>query len=84
MCGDTPNCGRERLEVDVNDPAQRRAMYEAAGPAPALMITQGLLLYLPAATVDAPAAESWKQSGVAHWISDITTSAFSQTLGRGA
>lgn len=84
MSGETPNCRRERLEVDVNDKAQRRAMYETAGPAPALMITEGLLLYLPAATVDALAAESWKQSGVAHWISDITTSTFSQTLGRGA
>jgi methyltransferase (TIGR00027 family) len=84
MSGDTPNCRRERLEVDVNDEAQRRTMYDAAGPASALMITEGLLLYLPAATVDALAAESWKHSGVAHWISDITTSAFSQTLGRGA
>ena len=84
MSGDTPNCRRERLEVDVNDPAQRRTMFEAAGPTPALLITEGLLLYLPAATVEAMAAESWKHSGVAHWISDVTTSAFSQTLGRGA
>lgn len=84
MSAETTNCRRERVEVDVNDAAQRRAMYEAAGLAPALMITEGLMLYLPATTVDALAAESWRQSGVAHWISDITTSAFSQTLGRGA
>jgi len=84
LCGETSVCRRERLEIDVNDAAQRQAMYEAAGTAPALMITEGLLLYLPAATVDALAAESWNQSGVAHWISDITTGAFSQTLGRGA
>lgn len=84
MRGETPVCCRERLEIDVTDSAQRHKMYEAAGPLPALMITEGLLLYLPAATVDALAAESWKQSGVAHWISDITTSTFSQTLARGA
>lgn len=83
MHGETPCCRRERLEIDLNDAAQRRAMYEAAGPAPALMITEGLLLYLPAATVDALGAESWNQSGIAHWISDITTSAFSRTLGGG-
>ena len=83
MSGEIPRCRRERLEVDLNDAEQRRAMYEAAGPAPALMITEGLLLYLPAATVDALAEESWQRSGVADWISDITTSAFSRTLGGG-
>ena len=83
MAGETPRCRRERMTVDVNDPEQRRAMYEAAGTAPALMITEGLLMYLPAATVDALAAESWNKSGIAHWISDITTTAFSKAIGGG-
>ena len=81
MSGEKARCRRERLSADLNDPAQRRAVYEAAGMAPALMITEGLLLYLPAATVDALAAETRKQSGIAHWISDITTSAFTKALG---
>ena len=84
MSGERPRCRRERLTVDVNDAAQRRAMYEAAGSSPALMITEGLLLYLPAATVDALAAEVSTHSGVSHWISDITTLAFSKVLGGGA
>jgi methyltransferase (TIGR00027 family) len=84
MTGETPTCRRERLTVDLNDSEQRRAMYEAAGPAPALMITEGLLLYLPAATVEALAAESWSQCGIAHWVSDVTTSSFSKVLGGGA
>ena len=84
MAGEPPHCRRERLTIDLNDSIQRRAMYNAAGPDPALMITEGLLLYLPAATVDALAAESSSQSGVRHWISDITTSAFSKVLGGGA
>jgi methyltransferase (TIGR00027 family) len=83
MSGETLRCRRERLTVDLNDPVQRRAMYEAAGSAPALMITEGLLLYLPAATVEALAAECASQSGVRHWISDVTTSAFSKVLGGG-
>ena len=83
MLGETPRCRRERLSVDVNDPAQRKAMYDAAGKAPALMITEGLLLYLPAASVDALAVETSRQSGIAHWISDISTSAFSKALGGG-
>ena len=84
LSGEAPRCRRERLTVDVNDPGQRSAMYKAAGSAPALMITEGLLLYLPAATVEALAAESRRQSAIAHWISDITTSAFSRVLGGGA
>ena len=84
LSGERPRCRRERITVDVNDPAQRSAMYKAAGSAPALMITEGLLLYLPAATVEALAAECRGQSGVVHWISDITTSDFSRVLGGGA
>jgi len=84
MFGETPRCRRERLTADLNDPAQRSALYAAAGSAPALMITEGLLLYLPAATVEALAAEAPSHSGVSHWISDITTSAFSKVLGGGA
>jgi len=48
------------------------------------MITEGLLLYLPAGTVEALAAETSRQSRVSHWISDITTSAFSKVLAAGA
>jgi methyltransferase (TIGR00027 family) len=84
MAGETPHCHRERVTIDLNDPAHRRAMYEAAGSAPALMITEGLLLYLPAATVEALAAETYRKSGVVHWISEITTSTFSQVLGGGS
>jgi len=84
MSGERPRCRRERLSVDLNDAAQRCAMYEAAGTPPALMITEGLLLYLSAATVDALASEAGANSGIAHWISDITTSAFTRILSGGA
>jgi methyltransferase (TIGR00027 family) len=83
MSGEAPKCQRERYAFDVNDTQQRRTMYEAAGSAPALMITEGLLMYLPAGTVASLASEASTQSGIAHWISDITTSAFSTVLGGG-
>jgi len=41
-------------------------------------------MYLPAATVEALAAEAFNRSAIRHWISDITTSAFSRVLGGGA
>ena len=83
MAGETPRCRRERMTADLNDPAQRRSMIEAAGQKPALMITEGLLLYLPAGTVEALAAETREHGAVAHWISDISTSAFAKALGGG-
>jgi len=80
MSDEKPRCRRDRLTVDMNDAAQRKAMYEAAGSDPALMITEGLLLYLPGATVEALASEVSKQSGVAHWITDLTTPAFDRAV----
>jgi methyltransferase (TIGR00027 family) len=81
MAGETPHCRRERLSADLNDREQRLALYRAAGAAPALMITEGLLMYLPASTVEALAAEARQESGIAHWISDVTTTAFTQAIG---
>jgi methyltransferase (TIGR00027 family) len=78
---EVPRCRRERLSVDLNSREQRQAMYQAAGGAPALMITEGLLLYLPAATVESLTAEARQESGIQHWIADITTSAFTQAIG---
>jgi methyltransferase (TIGR00027 family) len=81
MAGETPRCRRERLSADVNQPAERQKIYAAAGTAPALMITEGLLMYLPGATVDALAAEAGRDNGITQWISDVTTSAFHAALG---
>jgi len=80
MSGETPRCRRERLTADLNDAAQRRALYAAAGPAPALMITEGLLMYLPAGTVEALAAEAGQEYGIRQWMSDITTTAFAKAI----
>jgi len=83
LAGETPRCRRERLTADLNNTEQRRAIYKALGPAPALLITEGLLMYLPAATVEAIASEVRNESSIAHWISDITTSTFTNAIGGG-
>jgi methyltransferase (TIGR00027 family) len=66
MSAEKPRCRRERITTDLNDVAQRRALYAAVGAAPGLMITEGLLMYLPAATVKALAAEACRESGIVH------------------
>jgi methyltransferase (TIGR00027 family) len=80
MQEESPRCRREFIAADINDAAQRRTVYAAVGAAPALMITEGLLMYLPAATVEALAAEAGQTSGIAHWISDIMTTAFAKAI----
>ena len=80
LAGETPRCRRERITADVSDPARRRAIYAAAGSGPAMMITEGLLMYLPAAAVEGIATESGQESGIAHWISDIATRAFEEAI----
>lgn len=83
LAGETPRCRRERLTADLNDPAQRRAIYAALGTGRTLLITEGLLMYLPSATVGAIAAGFQSESSVAYWICDVTTSAFSKAIGGG-
>jgi methyltransferase (TIGR00027 family) len=80
MSAENPRCRREFLAADVNDAAQRLNIYAAVGPAPALMITEGFLMYLPAATVEALAAETSNESGIAHWMSDIMTTPFMKAI----
>lgn len=80
LAGEKAHCRVERLSVDLNEPAQREAMYAAAGAERTLIITEGVLMYLPAATIDALAAETAGLPGFAHWISDITTSDFNKAM----
>jgi len=83
MGTEPPQCRRERLIADLNDPRQRRAIYRHIARAPALMITEALLMYLPARTVGSLAQEMKQESCITHWISDIITSSFSKAIGGG-
>ncbi len=81
LADEKPRCHVERLSVDLNDRAQRRTMYgrrtraRADGHRRRADVSAG-------GTVEALAAEVPEQTGVAHWISDITTSAFSKARRR--
>lgn len=81
MSAEKPRCRRERLAADLNDPAQRHTLFMAAGKTPALIITEGLLIYLPGETVEALAAEARWDSGIAHWILDVTTEQYAKAFG---
>lgn len=80
LAEEAPRCRRERVAADVNVPAQRHAVFAAAGNAPALLITEGLLMYLPGPTVEALADEARSESGIAHWLLDVTTEAYAKAV----
>jgi methyltransferase (TIGR00027 family) len=69
MAAIAPKCRRERLAADVNDPSGRQSIFHAAGDGPTLMTTEGLLMYLPAATIEALAATA----PVGHWLLDVAS-----------
>ena len=69
MASATPKCRRERLAADISDVSGRASVFAAAGDGPTLMITEGLLMYLPAATVEALAANT----AASHWLLDLAS-----------
>jgi methyltransferase (TIGR00027 family) len=80
LSAETPRCRRERLTADLNGAAQRSALYACSGQDPALMITEGLLMYLPGATIEALAEEVPRHSGITRWMTDINTTAFQKAI----
>jgi len=80
LAGEEPKCQLERMAADVTDAAARHHIYSAVVSAKALLITEGLLSYLPAATVGALAAEVAPMGGIRYWLLDL----HSPTLARRA
>jgi methyltransferase (TIGR00027 family) len=69
MAAIVPKCRLERLAADINEVSGRQSVFAAAGDGPTLMITEGLLMYLPAATIEALAATA----PVSHWMLDVAS-----------
>lgn len=76
-----PKCRLERVPADLNDTSARRAVYERVGMEPALMITEGLLTYLPGELVRALASEPPTMCGVRYWLMDLASPAMAQAVG---
>ena len=74
LTGETPRCALEYVAADLREPEQRDAIFrKAAEKGPVLVITEGLLVYLPAENV-ADLAKALHQSAQARWwISDLAT-----------
>jgi len=73
LAGETARCALEWLPADLADPTQRRAVLErvAAGPGPALAVTEGLLIYLETDQVSALASDLHACAPIAWWLLDL-------------
>ena len=80
MAAEEPKCHLERVAADVTDPAQRAALFAAAGGVPTLMITEGLLMYLAGAAVEALAADAARH-GIRRWLLDCSSLDLARMMG---
>jgi methyltransferase (TIGR00027 family) len=80
MAGEEPRCRLERVAVDVTDQAGRAALFGMAAGVPALMITEGLLMYLAGDAVEALAADAARY-GMRRWLLDCSSLDLARMLG---
>jgi methyltransferase (TIGR00027 family) len=80
MAAEEPKCRLERVAADVTGQAQRAALFAAAVGAPTLMITEGLLMYLAGAAVEALAADAARH-GIRRWLLDSSSLDLARMMG---
>jgi methyltransferase (TIGR00027 family) len=80
LASEKPKCRLERAPADLTDASQRQAIFSAAGSDPALMITEGLLIYLPSAAIEALASEPVLMSGIRYWLLDLASPALARAV----
>jgi len=75
LAGEPPRCGLEWIPADLADAGQRRAVLSrvAAQSAPALVITEGLLIYLEPDQVAGLARDLHGCAPLAWWLTDIAS-----------
>jgi len=80
LAAEEPKCRLERVAADVTAEGQREALFGAADGFPALMITEGLLMYLPGGAVEALAAGAARH-GIRRWLLDSSSLDLARMMG---
>ena len=84
LAGERPRCGVEFVRADLTDPAPRRSLFQRVGAQAkrALVITEGLLVYLKPEDVAALAKDLAAQPAFRWWLMDLGSPALLQFLSR--
>jgi methyltransferase (TIGR00027 family) len=85
LAGAQPRCQLRRIKVDLADSAARGAMLRDAlgSSVQALVISEGLLVYLDEAQVRALATDLAAQAGIRGWILDLASPAILEMMRKG-
>lgn len=83
LADEKPRCHFEQFSADLTMAEDRVGLFEWIGTAPALMITEGLLMYLPRAAFTALATEAPQLSGIQYWLLDISSEGAMRSVWRG-
>jgi methyltransferase (TIGR00027 family) len=75
LAGETPRCRLERVRVDLADPTARRALLAGLGrrSRKAVVITEGLLIYLEPAQAEELVRDLGAVPSFAHWMTDLAS-----------
>lgn len=75
MRGEPPRCRYEAVSADLADPVQRAGVFArvAEGASRALVVTEGLLVYLSEEEVGALAAALHEQAAYRWWLTDLAS-----------
>ena len=84
LAGETPRCRVEFVRADMTDQAARRALFQrvGAGAKRALVISEGLLVYLTPEDVTSLAQDLSAQPAFRWWLIDLGSPALLQFLSR--
>jgi len=84
LAGEQPRCRVEFVRVDLTDPATRRSLFQRVGSQSkrALVIAEGLLVYLTPENVTSLAQDLAAQPAFRWWLIDLGSPALQQFLSR--
>jgi methyltransferase (TIGR00027 family) len=75
LAGEKPRCALERIALDLSDTASRRSLFDrlGGGAKKALIITEGLLVYLTADEVASLARDLTRPESFRRWVLDLVS-----------
>jgi methyltransferase (TIGR00027 family) len=75
LAGERPRCALERVPLDLSDVAARRALFDRLGRSArkALVLTEGLAVYLSSEEVGVLATDLARPSGFSRWVLDLAS-----------
>jgi methyltransferase (TIGR00027 family) len=85
LVGETPRCRYEGVALDLADGPARRALFSRVGATAkkVLVISEGLLVYLPEAGVRELATDLHAQPSFTLWLTDLASPALLKMMSRG-